>query len=981
MKDKLKISPSPPLIRGENNEANGNSRELWLPSGAEAAAEVLSRRRFMQLMGGSLALAGLAGCRRPVEKIVPYLATPEEVILGLPNYYATTMPLGMDVYGLVVESHEGRPTKIEGNPLHPSTPRGSNSFMQASVLGLYDPDRSRDILHNGKQEDWAAFVQFWQGLEVKYQANGGEGLAVLSESFSTPTLSRLRETFLRRFPKAQWIAYDPISDENIFEGIRIATGQALRPVYHFDKAKVVLALEADFLGLESNNVRHASDFALGRTVRSSQDEMNRLYVVESCASITGGLADHRLVVLSSQIKQFTSDVVQELQHNWVGVFEPALTESSGSRSSNDFRDSLIKDLLANRTQSLVIAGRRQPPEVHAFVTAMNQALGNVGFGVTYHPIDHALPSNWAALAELAVKMKSQEITMLVMLGGNPVYSAPVDLDFGSALAKVENSVHVSLHQDETSKASKWHLNQAHFLESWGDTQYRDGTLSVIQPMIEPLHRGKSVVEVANLLATGQDQSGYDLVRETWKEFLLPLNYENQWRKVLHDGLLNFSVSEQISLQVNGSAIADFLKVHPFSATAERGESLEAVFLPSAAVWDGRFANNAWQQELPDPLTKITWDNAAAISPNLARDLKVETGDVVVLTLGGRSIETPVWVDPAQADGSVALTLGYGRASAGQVGNGVGGNVYRLRRNTAPDVDQGLTLTRTGKTWKLALSQTQRTQADRPVVRHVSLEKFREDPHCIKEMEETPNLQSLWKEHSYAQGYQWGMAIDLTLCTGCSACMTACRAENNVAVVGKEQVHKGRIMHWLRVDNYFVEENGQIWMAQQPVPCMHCEMAPCEQVCPVAATVHDSEGLNLMTYNRCVGTRYCSNNCPYKVRRFNYYNFTKHYPSLLKMVQNPDVTVRSRGVMEKCSYCLQRINRARFIAKQENRAIRDGEVIPACSQACPTGAIVFGDLNDPSSKVVELKKQAQEYKMLAQYNTRPRTSYLAKLRNP
>jgi hypothetical protein len=460
-----------------------NRREIWLPSGLEEAAGSLSRRRFMQLMGASLALAGMTGCRRPVEKIVPYVSTPEEVIQGLPNYYATTMPLGMDVYGLVVENHEGRPTKIEGNPLHPSTPRGSNGFMQASVLDLYDPDRSRGILHDGKAADWTALIQFWQGLEAKYQTSGGQGLALLSESFSSPTLGRLREAFLQRFPKATWTAYDPISDENIFEGIRIATGQALRPVYHFDKAKVVLALDCDFVGLESDAVRHASGFAAGRTVRSTQDDMNRLYVAESCASITGGLADYRWPLRSGDIRAFFENIIP-------------LVQSHGGGKEEISR--MVDDLLFARDKGLILAGRRQPPAVHALVASVNEALGNIGTTVTYHPFRNGLSSDRNALAELAGKMKTGEISTLIMLGGNPVYNAPSDLEFESALAKVETSIHLSHHRDETSQIANWHINQAHFLESWGDAQYRDGTLSVIQPQIEPLHGGHSVTEVANL---------------------------------------------------------------------------------------------------------------------------------------------------------------------------------------------------------------------------------------------------------------------------------------------------------------------------------------------------------------------------------------------------------------------------------------------------------------------------------------------------
>ncbi len=980
MKNRAKNLKAKPDLRTDTLSTAAPKPPSWFS--APGLEEALARRDFLKLMGASLALAGMAGCRRPVEKIVPYMATPEEVVQGHPNYYATTMPLGLHAFGLVVESHEGRPTKIEGNPLHPATPAGSQVLMQAAILSLYDPDRSRQVMRQNAAGDWAEFTDFWRSLESGLLASQGSDLAILSESFSAPTLARLKASLQNRFPRSTWVTYEPVSEENILAGIRLATDRSLRPVYHFDQARVMLALEADFLQREGEPVRQAYGFAAGRQVRSPGDEMSRLYVVESAYSLTGAMADHRLSLPGHRLASVLAALCRELAARGVDcpgkmVSSPVDLADLNPRSVAALTD----DLTAHRGSSLLLAGSGQPPEVHALILALNAALGNVGSTITYHEIaDSALPQR-ADLPALVEQMKSGAIKTLVILGGNPVYNAPVDLEFKSALDNIETSFHLSLYQDETSQACRWHLPQAHFLECWGDARAADGTASVIQPMIAPLFGGRSAPEVLHFLATGSEQSGYDIVRQTWQNGLLPDNFNSHWRQVLHDGLLAESSAPAIVPRLEARTIEASWQSCLRNLASDDKAKLELVFLPDARVWDGRFANNAWLQELPDPITKITWDNAVLISPRTAAAAGLESGDIIKLRFRDRELSAPVWVQPGQADQSLTLSLGYGREAGGQVGTGVGCNAYRLRLAQNPDILLGVKIEKTGEKHAFAVTQEQRDQAGRPLARSVALEEYRQNPQIAGEVVEIPPLQSLWKEHEYSQTYQWGMAIDLNLCTGCGACAVACMSENNIPVVGKEQIARGREMHWLRIDAYYSGDQHHPEMIFQPVACQHCEMAPCEQVCPVAATVHSAEGLNLMTYNRCVGTRYCSNNCPYKVRRFNFFNYTKDYPELLKMLQNPDVTVRSRGVMEKCTYCLQRLTQAKRTARNAGREMRDGEVLTACQQACPTGAIVFGNVRDPASRVALLKRHELNYQLLAEFNTRPRTSYLARIKNP
>ncbi len=987
--------------------------EREFPEGASELPEGVTRRDMMMLLGASLSLAGVAGCRRPVEEIVPFVTAPEEIVPGIPRYYATTMPFRRSAYGLIVESHEGRPTKIEGNPSHPSTLGASSALVQASVLGLYDPDRSQSITLQGTRKSWSDFVTAWGQLSEAHAADGGASLAVLSESFSSPTLARLVSELRTRYPRLQWATYDAVSDESRLAGLRYATGRDLDLMLRLDRAAVILALDADPLLTDPEMFRHARGFAAGRGAGASGGAMNRLYAVEGVYSLTGAMADHRLRLQSRQIAPFLAALAARLAPPTAGAAN--LAGAGVPAVDSRWIDAVAKDLLANRGKGLIVAGERQPAAVHAAVCALNTYLGNTGKTVSYYETKDAALPTVSSLTSLVSALKAGAIKTLVVLGGNPVFDAPADLDFASAMAKVPHSIALGHTVDETSAKAEWHIPRAHYLESWGDARAVGGTLSVVQPLILPLFGGRTPVEVLGLMVGGQDRPGYDIVRETWKPILGEAEFDRKWNRVLHDGLLSGSELPEVIPDLTGQALAELARVIGGGAGATGSgaapggsrNGLEVVFLPSPSLHDGRFANDGWLQELPDPLTKLTWDNPALVSPKTAETLGLASEDVVRLDFAGRSLEIPVWILPGMADGVMALTLGYGRLRAGRIGSGVGFDAFTVRSSQALGFDSGVRLTKLARTYPLSATQHHGSMEGRPIIRESTLGELRSElasrpapaesahagesprapkgggaPGALGVFEEEPHHFSLWKEHAYDQGHQWGMTIDLNACIGCNACMVACQSENNVPVVGKIQVAKGREMHWLRVDRYFSgEPSAGPEMVFQPVPCMQCEDAPCEQVCPVAATVHDGQGLNVMVYNRCIGTRYCSNNCPYKVRRFNFFNFTKDTPDILKLAMNPDVTVRARGVMEKCTYCTQRINRAKIDAKLAGRELRDGDVKTACQQACPASAIEFGDLRDRSSRVVKAKADPRNYALLEELNTKPRTTYLTKVRNP
>jgi MoCo/4Fe-4S cofactor protein with predicted Tat translocation signal len=956
--------------------------EREFPVGASELPEGIDRRSFVQLLGASMALAGLTACRRPVENIVPFVEPPETVVPGIPKQYATTMPFGLDGYGLLVESHEGRPTKIEGNELHPATAGAASAQMQAAILGLYDPDRSPHPLQRKaasarpERKAWADFVTDWKAQQAAYLAAGGAGLAVLAPASASPTFFRLAALLRQRFPRLLWATWEPVSDESAIAGAALVAGRPLRPTYDLGAARVILSLDADLLLSESNSLAHARGFIAGRRLASEKDTMNRLWAVESAYTTTGAMADHRLALPSGQIGAFALALAQALGVSGV--------TGTGQVAGVDphWLATLAKDLKENAGHSLVVAGREQPPAVHALALAINAALGNVGTTVLLRELTDAMPSSTAELEKLAAAIQGGAVSTLVVLGGNPVYDAYADRRLD--LKKVKSVIHLGTAVDETAEQAHWHLPGTHFLEAWGDCRSADGTLSVVQPLIAPLFDGHSEIELLALLATGAETPGYDLVRETWKGLLPagagPTALDDAFNRVLHDGLLANSAVPPVTASL-GAVPAEALA----QLTRPPAQGLELVLRPSPALHDGRFANTGWLQELPDAITKMTWGNAALLAPKTAKSLHVENEDgvrVKVPIMGSTAeAELPVWIVPGQAENTVVVHLGYGRRAAGRAGTGVGTDVYPLRTSAASGFVSGASLTPSGKRHRIAQTQDHGTMEGRPIVREADLGKWRHEPHFAAEMVEIPKPGPLWDEHRYDKGPQWGMAIDLTSCIGCNACVIACQSENNVPVVGHEQVRRGREMHWLRMDRYFAGPEDHPEMVFQPMPCQQCENAPCEQVCPVAATTHTEDGLNAMVYNRCIGTRYCSNNCPYKVRRFNFFNYTKDTPELLKMAANPDVTVRSRGVMEKCTYCVQRIQAAKIDAKMAERPLKDGDVRTACQQTCPTQAITFGDIRDPKSQVNERKANSRDYVLLAELGNRPRTSYLARIRNP
>jgi molybdopterin-containing oxidoreductase family iron-sulfur binding subunit len=946
------------------------------PQGADQWLNPIGRRNFLKLMGASLALGGLAACSpQQAKQIVPYVKAPEEIIPGQPLFYATAFQLGGVATGVVAESNMGRPTKIEGNPDHPASLGGTNAQAQASVLDLYDPDRSQTVTNGGLVSAWDSFLGEFI-VEVSAQGmTGGAGLRLLTGPVTSPLMASQIEQLLENYPDAKVIQYDPIDRDNEYEGALMAFGQDVNTVYQFDKAKVVVSLEADFMAAGTpGDVRYAHDFAEARRVRSDKaGEMNRMYVVESTPSITGAIADHRLPIQSSKVQSVALTIAAEL-----GVGTEAPPDLHGI--PEEWIDAVVEDLQAHAGESLVVAGRTQPPIVHALAHAINQTLGNVGNTVIItEPLIANATNQYEAMRQLAEDMANEVVGVLVILDSNPVYTAPADLDFVSAMQKVPFRVHLSIHEDETSSLCQWHIPAKHYLEKWADARAFDGTVTFTQPLIDPLYpAARSPIEMLAVMLGQADATEYDLVREFWAGQGID---DQTWKESLYNGFVAGTELPAKQLSIDANKIASASKLEA-GVAAEADKGLEIVFRPDPSVYDGQFANNGWLQELPKPSSKLTWDNAVWLSPHTAEQIGLAPEDVIILDYEGRTIYAPVWVQPGQADDAVTVFLGYGRQRVGRVGNGIGANAYAFRTSEAPWFDKGLTVRKSGETYRLASTQMHWNMEGRYPVRAGTFEMYKEDPAFVKhigEHEVDPNLSLMpgWDYNSYA----WGMVVDLNTCNGCNACITACQAENNIPVVGKEQVLVGREMHWMRLDTYYEGELDNPHTYLQPMMCHHCEQAPCELVCPVNATVHDAEGLNLMVYNRCIGTRYCSNNCPYKVRRFNYLQFVDQDTESIKGARNPNVTVRVRGVMEKCTYCLQRISKARIAAKNENRRIRDGEVVTACQSACPTKAISFGDTNDPDSQVAKLIAEPSNYGVLTELGVRPRTSYLVKMTNP
>ncbi len=1099
-------------------------REMMRDEFPEDAADWLdpiSRRKFLTLMGASAALAG-AGCNpsvRPASPrtVVPYIQQPEQVVPNVPLFFASAVAQAGGVgLGVLVKSNEGRPTKIEGNPSHPASLGGANIYALGSVLGLYDPDRSKECIGAGTQTGLDRVYDALREELTKQRDKKGAGIRVVTGPTTSPTFASLAAEFLGRFPQAKWVRYEPLANESQQKALAAGFGKPVNPVYHFDKAKVALALDSDFLAASSPaDMLYARQFMAGRKVREVEATLkakdgvpvtgvNRLYAVESLVTSTGGVADHRLPLKPSEVEAFARALAAKL--GVAGVTAPAELPELAKQ----WIDPLAADLTAHKGTAVVIAGDHQPPAVHLLAHAINEKIGAVGQTITFtEPIEPAPPEAVAGrvkngsegLAELVNEMRAGQVELVVFVDVNPVYDAPADLEFAQALDKVRTSVHHGLYQDETAGRCNWHVNAAHYLESWGDVRTFDGTATIQQPLIAPLYGGKAPVElVAELVrmasgimgtAAGQHEvtqtDSLELVKSTWRAFhggtVKSGDFDAWWQQAVKSGVVPGTAAKPTTV---GAVKLDALNDKAFATPSVKG--LEIQFRADLTVYDGRFANNGWLQELPKPVTKLTWDNAAIVSPKTAADLKCDirypwTGgengrtqaDVVELTLDGRKITAAVLILPGHADGCVTLHAGYGRERAGKLGTGTGFNAYKLRTTKSPWIAGGLEAKKTGADYLLACTNSYGFMESRRPVRHATVEQFQKDhdfaqipPTEAAEYKEiralTPGTEEDWErlygkdgpkypfphhhhgeektgDHAHeaedprliplalypqypqkvngqeaSQAYRrWGMAVDLGACTGCAACVAACVSENNTPVVGKDQVTRGRAMHWIRIDRYFtipgtevmsdelggrdhrwtdraaqVQKSAAIRTHFQPMLCAQCEKAPCEVVCPVGATVHSADGLNDMVYNRCVGTRYCSNNCPYKVRRFNFYQFTDYATESLKLVNNPEVTVRQRGVMEKCTYCVQRIRNAEIEAEREFQTrpkdsngrprIADGEVVTACQAACPTGAIAFGDLNDTTSQVLRWKAEPHNYGVLAEVGTMPRTSWLAQIRN-
>ena len=916
----------------------------------------LSRRDFLKFLGASLAFAGLTACvPQTPGKILPYSDAPEALIPGKPLYFASAIPKDGYGLGVLVRSEMGRPIKVDGNPRHPVSQGASDVFMQASILDLYDPDRAQKVTGQGA-------IKTWSDFSTALAAQNGPNLRILTGTVTSPSLTDEIKTLLAKFPQARWHQYSPLSLTHSV--LTQVFGQPVDVQYHFDKANVILSLDSDFLFREPGSLRYSQDFG---SRRKPDGPMSRLYVVESSLTLTGSNADHRLPVRSADVETFARALA-----NRMGIQAGAAPGAGVPGQS--WIEPLAADLQAAKSACLVIAGERQPAAVQAIAYAINQALGAVGNTVIYtDPVESNPVDQLASLRDLVQDLNNGAVDTLLILDGNPAYTAPADLDFPNLVKKAKFSVYLGLYADETAALTTWHVPAAHYLEMWGDLRAYDGTTSIIQPLIEPLYGGKSSLEVLAVLLGQGDAKGYDLVRKYWQGQIKGSGFEITWKQALSDGFLPDTslVPKSAALQVNPAVLLAASQPPPPG-------TLEIVFEPDPTVWDGQYTNNAWLQELPKPLTKLTWDNAVLVSPRTAQRLALNEEDVIQIKLSGRSLEAPVYIQPGQADDSLAVSLGYGRKQGGKVPEGAGFNAYAIRTSTAPWFDSTVEVSKTGKTYLLATTRDHQSMEGRDLIREATLAEYLQHPNFAQD---PPGQQpSLYDPVAYP-GHAWGMSINLASCIGCNACVLACQAENNIPTVGKDQVNRSREMHWLRIDRYFQGNLDTPSVVFEPVPCMHCEQAPCEPVCPVEATAHSAEGINEMTYNRCVGTRYCSNNCPYKVRRFNFLKYEDDTTPSLKAMRNPDVSIRMRGVMEKCTYCVQRVNSARIQSEVTGQPIKDGDVRTACQQACPTQAIVFGDLNDTSSQVRKLKETPLNYALLGELGTKPRTTYLAKVTNP
>jgi Fe-S-cluster-containing dehydrogenase component len=953
----------------------------------------LSRRNFLSLIAASVALAGLEGCKKPVQKIIPYVEAEIGTIPGIPKYYASTLPFKNNALGVVIENHDERPVKVEGNEKHPTSLGKSNSFAQASTLEMYDPDRARGVKFKGKKVDWNEYLNFAKSIND----GNGKGLAVLMQESSSPTIKSIQEDFKKNLPNADWVVYESVNNENLYDGIELAFSKRLQPLYRLEKAQIIVSLGSDFLGVDDNNIYHTRKFAQNRNIVDENSTMNRLYVAESSISSTGSSADHRLNVPQHEMENLLAELAYELKQLGLRI------EAKKVKSSNNlWVKAAAKDLFDGRGESIIIGGSSLSKEFHQLIALINY---NLKAPIDYYPLNMSQVSSVKNFESLCKDMKDGKINNLIILGANPVYDSPVDFDFAESLKKVKNSVHLTNIIDETSKLCSWNIAMNHYFECWGDAMTYDGHVSIVQPQIMPLFDSKSIIQVLSPIVHSKEESAYDTVKNVWKSKIVKSgNFEREWDKVLHDGLYKKPIFKKVNVKPASKISTAILNNYSLD-----NDKFEIVFCPSSSVYDGRYANNGWLQEIPKPITSLTWDNAALISMKVAKKLNIKNGQMLEISVGDNSINIPAFITPGQNQKSITLELGYGRKFNGRIGNEVGFNVYPLRSSDSPSFILNGSIKVLNETYPLASTQdhhgleddkyaapgfddlaNKETQSRIPeLVKQSTLDYYKDNPDWVQKKVEQhkPDKKRSWADHSmynpdwdYSKGPQWGMSIDLTSCTSCNACSIACQSENNIPVVGKQQVMNGREMHWIRIDNYFAGDPDNPEVSTQSVACVHCELAPCESVCPVAATTHSSDGVNQMTYNRCLGTRYCANNCPYKVRKFNFYNYTRDLPEVVQMAMNPDVSIRFRGVMEKCTYCYQRISSARITAENEGKEIKDGDFQVACQQSCPADAIKFGDINDPNSEVSKAKRRNRDYALLAHLGTAPRTTYLAKIRN-
>jgi MoCo/4Fe-4S cofactor protein with predicted Tat translocation signal len=962
LREKLAAGRGPAFWRTLDEAAESEDLREYVeqefPSLSGQIPQGVDRRSLLKVMGASLAMAGAAACtKQPKELIVPYVRQPENIIPGVPLFYATAMPVAGYARGLLVESHLNRPTKVEGNPDHPASLGATTIFEQASILNLYDPDRSETVMRLGRVSTWSEFTGVFSTEAQNLAGRKGEGLAILTGATTSPTLISQMNGLLEQWPTAKWYVHEPSVSPAIGSAAKKIARRNAFVAYDLSQADVIVSLESDFLNTGPAALAYARQFSARRAIDNGETPV-RLYAIEASPTVSGSLADHHLSVKSSAIPATAFQLAKAC-----GV--SGVPDSDGA--APEWLNAVVQDLQKSKGRCVVIPGEFQPESVHLAAYAINAALGNLG--KTVRLLGGVEPDNTHSLEQLASDLNSGHVEVLVILGGNPLYTAPASLNFKEAMRKARLVVRLGQYFDETSRWSHWHVPEAHYLETWSDSRAFDGTTTIQQPLIEPLYNGKSAHEVLSILQGKPDVSSHDIVKGYWQSQTKG-DFDTVWKTSLHDGWVAGTTAGIIN--GGGSPALPALQTQAVSG-------VEVVFRPDPTIGDGTYSNNGWMQELPKPQSKMTWDNVVLISPKDATKMKVASGDMLRVTVEGRSTVGPAWILPGHAEDSVTVHFGYGREASGRVGNKIGYNAYTIQNTTTPWVAAG-SISKTGEHYRLANVQETQTMAGREPVRAADLTKFREEPN-FPTAEEKPldKATTLYPPWPY-NGYKWGMTIDLNVCTGCSACIIACQSENNIAVVGKDQVARGRHMHWIRVDRYYAGDLDKPEMYNQPVPCMHCENAPCEVVCPVAATVHSNEGLNEMVYNRCVGTRYCSNNCPYKVRRFNFYLYSDWETPSLDGVRNPDVTVRSRGVMEKCSYCVQRIQETKIKTEKEERRVRDGEILTACQQVCPTQAITFGDLNDKNSKVAKLQALQRNYNLLDDLNTRPRTTYLGYVRN-